>query len=236
VNIANTGSICAYAYSECHVRSPSGSNYYVTSDSCSVIYSGSTRIAHTQKQVNEVGTWQLLSCSVYEAQGEGVCQTPLVYRDEYDFSPTHTWDVTTSACPPSTFGQCTAGQEGYFQCFANHMGYCEYYSGIGLYCWTNLGDCSPQICSGGSCVSVTTTTTPVSTTTTTVAGTTTTTVESELGEPFDTSDMPSELNFLRNLTFGIFSMSSSIMVGLFLLVFALSIATVIIIIGKRSLR
>jgi hypothetical protein len=244
VNIQNTGSICAYTYAECHVRSPTGVNYYVT-DGCGSIPAGSTHTVYPQRQVNEIGTWQLLSCSIYEAQGEGVCQAPMIYRDEYDFSPTHTWDVTTSSCPPTTFGECPSGYDGYFQCFANHIGHCEFYSGIGKYCWTDFRNCQtfylPEVrcCSAGACIPCTgTTTTTISGTTTTTLSVTTTTSEvgiSDLDEPFNTTDMPDELRFMNNLATGLFNMSGSIIAGLFLLILALSIATILIVIGKRSL-
>ena len=57
-----------------------------------------------------------------------------------------------------------------------------------------------------------------------------------LGEPFNTTNMSTELTFLQNLTSGLLNMASQIMVGLFLLVLALSFATIIMLIGKRSLR
>jgi len=244
VDYVNTGSVSIWAYVECHVRNPSGTNLYISSG-CSYIYSGyDETVTNEQVYVSQTGTWTLLSCSVYEAQGFSPCSSPLVYRDEYDLSPPHTWDVTSSACPPTTFGQCTSGYEGYFQCFANHLGYCEYYSGIGLYCWTDYRDCQtfyspPRCCSAGACItcSGTTTTVPATTTTTTPSITTTTSEVgiSDLDEPFNTSDMPDELRFMNNLTTGLFSMSGSIIAGLFLLVLALSIATIIIVIGKRSL-
>lgn len=61
-------------------------------------------------------------------------------------------------------------------------------------------------------------------------------VLADLGEPFNTTDMPTELNFLSNLSSGLLNLSGSIVAGLFLLVFALSVATIIIVIGKRSLQ
>jgi hypothetical protein len=247
-NVDNTGGIGAFSYIECHVKDPSGDNYYPIADSCGQIYSGSDINHHIQIQVNEVGTWELLSCSVYEAQGTGICNPPYVYRDEYDFFPTHTWEVTSSSCPLTTFGECEAYQDGFLKCFANHIGECEYYSLLGLYCWSDFRDCETfyvpaRYCSAGACFEYsgttpsTTTTTIVTTSgTTTILATTTTQMPLEdLGEPFETSDLPNELRFLSNLSSGLFNMSGSILGGLILIVFALSIATIIIIIGKRSL-
>jgi hypothetical protein len=76
-----------------------------------------------------------------------------------------------------------------------------------------------------------TTTTP--STTTIAGGTSTSTTTTGLSEPFETNNNPEEVNFIKDLGIGMSSLTTGFVGGLILLVFALSVATIILLIGRR---
>jgi hypothetical protein len=76
-----------------------------------------------------------------------------------------------------------------------------------------------------------TTTSPLTTSTTSSPATTT---QPNLGEPFEDDDLPTELSFLKDMGIGLGSLTTGIIGGIALLVFALSMATIILLVGKKA--